>query len=79
EHLTYQSTAELLAALEVGTTGVILQKGFNKATFLPQVWQQLPNKEDFLSHLCLKAGLNQNAWRHGDLVVQTYQVISIEE
>ncbi|MDR2337078.1 MAG: AmmeMemoRadiSam system protein B [Deltaproteobacteria bacterium] len=78
EHLTYRTTAELLTALEVGKTGVILQKGFHKATFLPQVWEQLPNKEDFLSHLCLKAGLDKDEWRSGNLVVQTYQVVSIE-
>ena len=37
--------------------GVIIKKGHAGATFLPQVWDQLPGPEQFLSHLCMKAGL----------------------
>lgn len=43
--------------------GVVLEKGCNKAVFLPQVWKQLPKKEDFLSHLSMKAGLEPDAWK----------------
>jgi hypothetical protein len=59
--------------------GVIIKKGGRQATFLPQVWEQLPDKEQFLSHLCLKAGLAADAWSSGDLEVSTYRVEAFEE
>ena len=49
------------------------------ATFLPQVWEQLPDKEMFLDHLCQKAGLAATAWRQPGLEVLTYQVQYFEE
>jgi len=49
------------------------------ATFLPQVWEQLPDPQLFLSHLCLKAGLPQTAWQSGQLEIDTYQVQHFEE
>ena len=77
--LNYDSADVLLERLRPGTDGVILRKGGASATFLPQVWKQLPRREDFLSHLCLKAGLTALAWRKGDLQVETYQVQYFEE
>jgi AMMECR1 domain-containing protein len=59
--------------------GVIIKKGYRQSTFLPQVWEQLPGKEEFLAHLCLKAGLDEDAWKKGDLEVYTYQVQAFEE
>ena len=59
--------------------GVTIRKGFAGATFLPQVWEQLPDAQAFLSHLCLKAGLAGDAWRQADLEVETYQVQYFEE
>lgn len=43
--------------------GVILECGFRKALFLPQVWEELKNKEEFLSALCAKAGLIYDCWK----------------
>ena len=77
--LEYKDAQDLLAKLRPGIDGVIIKKGFHEATFLPQVWEQLPRKEDFLTHLCLKAGLDGDAWRRGDLEVSTYQVQAFEE
>ena len=77
--LTYASAEELLRILRVGIDGVILRKGVQGATFLPQVWEQLPKPEDFLSHLCRKAGLPGDAWQSGILEVSTYQVQYFEE
>jgi AMMECR1 domain-containing protein len=42
---------------------VIIKKGFRSALFLPQVWDELPKKEVFLSQLCLKAGLPADEWK----------------
>lgn len=77
--LEYADGDDLLAKLRVGVDGVIIRKGLASATFLPQVWEQLPNKEDFLSHLCRKAGLDKESWRGGDLEVEIYQVQYFEE
>lgn len=77
--LTYKDADDLLAKLRPNVDGVILRKGMHSSTFLPQVWEQLPDKELFLSHLCLKAGLAGDEWKKGDLDVLTYQVQYFEE
>jgi AmmeMemoRadiSam system protein A len=75
----YKNIDELLGILEQNVHGVILRKGFRSATFLPQVWEDLPSKEEFLSHLSIKAGLANDAWRKGDLAVQVYTVEHFDE
>ena len=77
--LPYSDADDLLKKLRPGIDGLIISKGFNQATFLPQVWEQLPQKEEFLGHLCLKAGLDGDAWRKGGLEVSTYQAQVFEE
>ncbi len=77
--LSYSNDKDLLKKIRSGIDGVIIKKDFHQSTFLPQVWEQLPNKEDFLRHLCLKAGLAGDAWKKGDLEVSTYQVQAFEE
>jgi len=78
--LPYESADHLLRLLRPGVDGVILNgPGGASATFLPQVWQQLPLPEQFLNHLCRKAGLAEGAWRSGTLQILTYQVQFFEE
>ena len=77
--LSFSDADDLLEKLRPGTDGVIIKKGFCEATFLPQVWEQLPEKEHFLTHLCLKAGLKRDEWKKGDMEVSTYQVQAFEE
>ncbi len=77
--LEYNDARDLLDKLRPGVDGLIIRKGRHQATFLPQVWEQLPRKEDFLTHLCYKAGLDGDAWKRGDLEVHTYQVQAFEE
>ena len=80
QNLEYSDGNDLLSKLRPNVDGVILKApGGAGATFLPQVWEQLPIPEMFLDHLCLKAGLPKDSWRSGDLVVQTYQVQHFEE
>lgn len=57
EAITYTDIEDLKSKVSVGEDGIILQKGNRKATFLPQVWEQLPTFELFFSQLCQKAGL----------------------
>ncbi|MEW6079005.1 MAG: AmmeMemoRadiSam system protein A [Thermodesulfobacteriota bacterium] len=76
--LVYKNPKDLLAKLTPHADGVIIQKGLARATFLPQVWEQLTDKVAFMENLCTKAGLPPNAWEHQDLKVLTYQVQSFE-
>jgi AmmeMemoRadiSam system protein A len=77
--LDYKNADDLVKKLRPGKDGVILRKGAYGATFLPQVWDEIRNPEDFLSHLCAKAGLDSDDWRKGDLKVQTYSVEAFSE
>jgi len=75
EPLVFDSGDELTRLLRPGIDGVILSDAYGaSATFLPQVWEQLPTVELFLGHLCRKAGLPENFWRTGNPRIQTYQV-----
>lgn len=74
QHLDYTDSADLIARLRPGVDGVILKLGSNSATFLPQVWEQLPETEAFLSHLCTKAGLGSDAWQTAKPEIEIYQV-----
>jgi AmmeMemoRadiSam system protein A len=77
--LEYSDPEDLVAKLRPGIDGVTLRRGAAGSTFLPQVWEQLPDPASFLSHLCQKAGLPADAWRDGDLDVEVYQVQYFEE
>lgn len=79
KQLAFTGAEDLLAKLKPGVDGLIIRKGIHGATFLPQVWDQLPDKREFLGHLCLKAGLPVNEWEKTGLKVFTYQVQYIEE
>ena len=77
--LDYADADDLLAKLRPGVDGVVLAAGSRRATFLPQVWDQLPNAEEFLNHLCRKMGLPEDAWRRKNLDVSIYQVEEFHE
>ncbi len=77
--LLYKNSTDLISKLRPNMDGVIINKDGLSATFLPQVWSQLPDPNLFLSHLCTKAGLQSNAWEKGPLDVFTYQVQYFEE
>ncbi len=71
--LTYEGVDELLDALRPGIDGVVIKYDGYSATFLPTVWEQLPDKELFLAHLCQKAGLPHDLYTTGKLTVYLYQ------
>lgn len=79
ELLTPASPDELLKQLRPGIDGVILVSGPNRATFLPQVWEKLPDPVHFLDTLCNKAGVAPHSWRRGEVEIFTYQVESFHE
>ena len=62
EPMTFSSEQDLIAQLRPGIDGLILEDRGRRGTFLPSVWESLPNPEDFLAHLKLKAGLPESYW-----------------
>ncbi len=77
--LEYKDAEDLLGKLRPHEDGVILRDEWRRATFLPQVWEKLPDKSDFLSNLCYKMGASPNLWRQRHLEVQLYQVEEFHE
>ena len=73
QRIDFKDGEDLKRQLEPLVHGVILSRGFNRSTFLPQVWKQLPDKERFLGHLCQKGGMPQEAWQDPETKVQVYQ------
>lgn len=60
--LNFSSEQDALAQLRPGIDGILFESGQHRSTFLPQVWQQLPDKKDFIAHLKNKAGLATDFW-----------------
>jgi AmmeMemoRadiSam system protein A len=75
----YRNAEDLLAKLRPGIDGVVLSDGLRRATFLPQVWEKLPEPELFLEHLCQKMGAPADLWRKKHLEVLIYQVEEFHE
>jgi uncharacterized protein len=79
QELDYTSPDDLLSKLRPGVDGVVLRRGSQRATFLPQVWEKITDPADFLSQLCLKMGASADLWKKEHLQVQTYQVEEFKE
>jgi len=62
EPMQFDDEAQALAQLRPGIDGLILRHGHRRATFLPQVWESLPEPRQFLAQLKLKAGLAADFW-----------------
>ena len=71
--LKYRDGEDLIARLRPGIDGVILRLGRCSATFLPQVWTDLPEPRQFIAQLKLKAGLPLGFWSE-ELKLSRYQV-----
>ena len=67
------SEAEAIAQLRPHVDGVVFQYGYNQATFLPQVWESIPDPLEFLMELRLKARLPARFW-HPDVKLSRYTV-----
>jgi uncharacterized protein len=74
----FTSEEDLLRQLRPKIDGLILMEEGYRGTFLPAVWEELPDPKIFLQHLKLKAGLPQNHWSN-TLKVSRYTAESIEE
>ncbi|MGB8213873.1 MAG: AmmeMemoRadiSam system protein A [Anaerolineales bacterium] len=77
--VNYTDAQDLLAKLRPGVDGVILRDGSRRATFLPQVWEKIPDTADFLANLCYKMGAAPDTWKRKHLEVLIYQVEEFHE
>ena len=79
--LPYKNPQDLLTKLVPLEHGVILKTRKGSSTYLPQVWEQLPDKEQFLSRLCFKHGALATCWRDGPerTQVEIYEAIVFGE
>ncbi len=77
--LDYSDKKDLMSKLRPGIDGVLIKDGGRRATFLPQVWEQISSCEEFLTHLCMKMGARPNLWQNKHLEVYTYQVEEFKE
>jgi len=78
EKITFSGENALLRQLRPNIDGLILSYGNQRGTFLPQVWQQLAQPAQFLTHLKQKAGLSPDFW-HPDIEISRYTVEAFSE
>lgn len=69
----------ILGQIKIGKHGVLLEHGLNKATYLPQVWDDLPDKITFLESLSQKARLAPDAWKNKSAILSYYTVEHFSE
>lgn len=79
--ITFHSAEDLLSKVIPFEDGVILHTPYGSSTYLPQVWEQLPDKEEFLSQLCAKHGAPGDYWRmnYKKIRVEIYKAIHFKE
>jgi uncharacterized protein len=77
--LDYRDCEDLVRRLSSKNDGVVLKDSGRRATFLPQVWEKLPEPALFLNNLCLKMGLPPDNWRRKKMEVWVYQVEEFKE
>lgn len=77
--LAYKDSDDLVSKLRPHVDGVILKDGFRRATFLPQVWEKIPDPSEFIGNLCYKMGAEGDLWRRKHLEVLVYQVEEFHE
>ena len=65
EPMRFDDEAGALRQIVPGTDGLLLSYGESRGTFLPQVWESLPDPRDFLAELKIKAGLPPDFWAEG--------------
>ncbi|MGA8148425.1 MAG: AmmeMemoRadiSam system protein A [Gallionellaceae bacterium] len=65
EAMNYRDEADALAQLRPNEDGLIFEYAHYRSTFLPQVWEQLPQPGEFMAHLKHKAGLPVDFWSSG--------------
>ena len=73
--MSFSSEEDLISQLQPGIDGLVLSDNFKRGTFLPSVWDSLPDAHNFLRQLKVKAGLPENHWSE-TLKVERYTTFS---
>jgi AmmeMemoRadiSam system protein A len=73
KRLAHSGGSDLLNKLTPNIDGLVLRQGRRQSTYLPQVWEQIPDATDFLTSLCKKGGMSSNCWRDEKTVVEVYR------
>lgn len=76
--MSFSREQDALAQLRPQVDGIVFEYGQYRSTFLPQVWEQLPDAETFMAHLKHKAGLSPRFW-HDDIRLYRYTVTKFKE
>ena len=76
--LAFRDEADFMAQLRPGVDGIVFQYGHHRSTFLPQVWESLPDSVQFMQQLKRKAGLPPNFW-HEEVSIARYEVTKWKE
>ncbi|MEM2955038.1 MAG: AmmeMemoRadiSam system protein A [Candidatus Nanoarchaeia archaeon] len=79
KQLSFSSSEELLNKLRPNLDGVVIRYQGRTSTYLPQVWEMIPDKQEFLSELCLKQGSPPDCWKRPGVVIEVYQAEVWEE
>ena len=74
--IPHSSEEDLLRKLRPGIDGLTIESPDYRAVFLPVMWEQLPESQDFLKHLKLKAGMPANFWPT-DMIAMRFEAILI--
>ena len=78
EEIVFADEEDLLAKIRPGIDGLIIRDGDRQGLFLPSVWKQLPDRQEFLSNLKLKAGLSPNYWSE-NIKVYRFRTLEIKK
>ncbi len=79
KRLEFYGADDLFSKIKKYEDGVIIKRGFYQATYLPQVWKDIPDKKEFFRTLCLKAGMEPDCFKDPHLEVYTYRVEAFSE
>ncbi len=78
EEIKFVDEADALSKIRPGVDGIVFEAGLHRSTFLPQVWEKLPDVRKFMAHLKMKAGLPPDEWP-GNAKLHRYTLIKWEE
>lgn len=75
EEIKYKDEADLISQIQQGIDGLIIRDGNRQGLFLPSVWEQLPDRREFLNNLKLKAGMSPSYWSNN---IKVYRFRTLE-
>ena len=78
EKIYYKDEEDLLNKIIAGVDGIVIRDGDRQGLFLPSVWEQLPDKKEFLNNLKLKAGMSPSFWSN-DISVYRFRTVEVKE